>query len=346
MKTKVALMEDFKKMGVKEFDMPDPGHGEVMVKVHACNICTTDWQTWSGARASRKPNFPTAPGHEMAGEIVAIGPGARADLHVGDHVGFGHMGCGECYYCRSGLAARCQHRIDSITVGGVRGSFGMSQYVTSKTSRIYKMNPDLPWEEAAYLEPLATAIHGNRRLRIKAGENLLVIGAGNLGLVNAQVARAFGARVMVSEIADERVKIASELGFPTVNPLKEDIVEVTRKFAGEKGMDSVILAVGATKANEQALQVIGLTGKILFFAAGYPAPELKIDSNTIHYREFELIGTMSAAPEDFELSAKFLSEGVVKTAKLISYKVPIDEAQRAFELAATPGNYRVALVMW
>ncbi len=345
MKTKTVLIEGIKQAGIKEFDMPDPGFGEALVKIHTCNICTTDWQLWTGARAGRA-KFPTAQGHEMAGEIVALGPGVRDELKVGDHVAFGHEGCGQCYYCRSGRPARCPNRVGRLTIGGQAGSFGMSQYLTAKASRLYKMNPELPYEEAGYLEPLATAIHGNRRLRIQPGEDLLVIGAGNLGLVNAQVARAFGARVLVSEIQDERVKLAQELGFDTVNPVKEDIVEFTKKWAGEKGMDSVILAVGATKANEQALQVIGMTGKVLFFAAGYPAPELKVDSNTIHYREYELIGTMSAAVEDFFLSAKFLNTGVVKVGKLVSHRVPIDEAQRAFELAATPGNYRVALKMW
>ncbi len=346
MKTKTAVIEDVRKTSVRNFDMPEPGPDEVLVKIHACNICTTDWQTWAGLRASRKPQFPFAPGHEMAGEIVATGSAVRPDLKIGDHVAFGHMGCGECYFCRAGKMARCQHRIGRLILDGVPGSFGMGQYLVAKTSRVYKINPNLPYEEAGYLEPVATAIHGNRRLRVKPGEDVLVIGAGNLGLVNAQVARAFGARVMVSEILPERVELARALGFPTVNPAHEDIVKVTMDFTDGKGMDAVILAVGSTKANEQALSVIGLTGRVLFFAAGYPQPELRVDPNTIHYREWELIGAMSAAPEDFQLSAKYLSEGIVKTGNLISYKISLNDVQHAFELAATPGNYRVSVVMW
>lgn len=345
MKTRTAVMEDFKKMSVREFDMPEPQADEIMVRIHACNICTTDWQTWSGLRASRKPKFPMAPGHEMAGEIVAVGSEVKNDLKVGDRVAIGHKGCGQCWYCRSGHEARCQNRIGRRVIDGVSGSFGMSEYYTTKASRIYKMNDDLPYEEAAYLEPLATAIHGVRRLRVAPGENILVIGAGNLGLVNAQVARGFGANVIVSEIQEERLQIARDMGFAVVNPVKEDIVEVTKDFSRGRGMDGVILAVGSTQANDQAFSVIGLMGRVLFFASAYPPSELNMDPNTIHYREFELIGTMSAAPEDFELSAKFLNDGVVKTDKLISYRVPLDDVQRAFELAATPGNYRVALTM-
>lgn len=345
LKTKTVRIEGTRRVGIKEYEMPEPGYGQALVKIHSCNICTTDWQLWTGARAGRA-ELPAAQGHEIAGEIAVLGPGVREELQVGDHVALGNEGCGECYYCRSDRSARCPNKIGKMTLNGQFGSFGMSQYLTVKASRLYKMNPDLPFEEAAYLEPLATAIHGNKRLRVKPGDDLLVIGAGNLGLVNAQVARIFGARVLVSEIRDERVKLACELGFDAVNPVRQDIVSLTKKWAGEKGMDAVILAVGNTQANEQAMQLIGMTGRVLFFSAGYPAPELKVDPNTIHYSEFELIGAMNASLEDFHLSAKFLNTGVVKVDRLISHRVSIDEAQHAFELAATPGNYRVALKMW
>lgn len=345
MKTKTVRIEGTRQVGIREYEMPEPGYGQALVKIHACNICTTDWQLWTGARAGRA-KLPAAQGHELAGEIAQLGPGVRDELRVGDHVAIGQEGCGECHYCRNGNAARCPNKIGKMTLDGQTGYFGMSQYLTVKASLLYKMNPDLPFEEAAYLEPVATAIHGNRRLRVGPGDDLLVIGAGNLGLVNAQVAKVFGARVLVSEVRDERVELAQSLGFDAVNPMKQDLVEFTKKWAGEKGMDAVILAVGTTEANEQAMQVIGMTGRVLLFSAGYPAPELTVDPNTIHYMEYELIGTMGASVEDFHLSAKLLNIGAVKVDKLLSHRVSMDEAQRGFELAATPGNYRVSLKMW
>jgi len=345
-KSKTAVMENVGQMSVRVFEMPDPGPGEVLVKIHSCNICTTDWQTWANLRGSQNRKMPWAPGHEMGGEIVAMGPGVRPELKIGDRVGFGYVGCGQCHFCRIGQPARCTGRRAGMEIDGVSGSFGMGQYLTVKAERLYKMAPDLPYAEIGYLEPLATAIHGIRRLKVKPREDVLIIGAGNLGLVNAQVVRAFGGRVLVSEIQEQRCKLAEELGFQTVNPAKEDVVEATKRFSDGKGMDAVVLAVGATKANEQALQVIAPLGRILFFAAGYPHPELHVAPNDIHYKEWELIGTFGAAPWDFDLSAKFLSERVVDTSKLISGHVPLDEVQKAFEKAATPGTYRVALDMW
>ncbi|QUL98186.1 MAG: zinc-binding dehydrogenase [Candidatus Fermentithermobacillus carboniphilus] len=348
-KMKVAVMEDVRKMAVWEMDVPEVGPGMVLAKIYRCNICTTDWQTWAGLRASQGRKFPWAPGHEMSGEIVAVGEGVRQDLKPGMRVGFGSQGsrgCGQCIFCRKGHPSRCINKPKELERSGVTGSFGMAQYFLVEATRVYRLADDLPFEQGGYLEPVATVVHGMKRLRVQPGDDVVVIGAGNLGLVNAQVARVYGGRVMVSEISDERCGIAKSLGFEVVNPATEDLKKRVLDFTGGKGADAVILAVGSTKANQQALEILAPMARVLLFAAGYPAPELPIDPNTVHYREWEFIGTFSADPADFEVAAKLLSERQVRVEKMISYTVPIDDVQRAFELAATPGNYRVSLSMW
>lgn len=348
-KMKVVVIEDVKKVAVREMDIPAVGPGEALVKIHQSNICTTDWQTWAGLRASQGRKFPWPPGHEMAGEIVALGENARPDLKVGMRVTFlpqGSLGCGECHFCRKGHMSRCVNKPPQITREGITGYFGMAQYALYPTSRLFKMDDALPYEEAGYLEPLATAVHGVRRLRVAPGDNVLVIGAGNLGLVNAQVARAYGGRVMVSEINDQRCKISESYGFTTVNPGKDSLASAVEAFTDGIGMDAIIVAAGVTAANDQALASVAPMGRILLFAAGYPGPELKADSNNVHYKEHEIIGTYLADMVDFQLAAQFLNTGTVKVDKLISYKIPVDQAENAFELAATPGNYRVSITMW
>ncbi len=348
-KMKVVIIEDVKKLAVREMEIPTVGAGEALVKIHQSNICTTDWQTWAGLRASQGRKFPWPPGHEMAGEIVELGENARPDLQAGMRVTFlpqGSLGCGECHFCRKGHNSRCVNKPPQITREGITGYFGMAQYVLYPTSRLFKMDDSLPYEEAGYLEPLATAVHGVRRLRVTTGDHVLVIGAGNLGLVNAQVARAYGGRVMVSEIDSSRCKLSESYGFKTVNPNQENLAAAVAEFTDGIGMDAVIVAAGVTAANDQALASIAPMGRILLFAAGYPSPELKVDSNHIHYKEHELIGTYLADIVDFQLAAKLLNSKTVKVDKLISYKVPVDQAEKAFELAATPGNYRVSISMW
>ncbi len=343
-KARAAIMEDIGQMAVREFNIPNPVEGQVLVRLQNCNVCTTDWQTWTGARKSQKRAFPWAPGHEEAGVIVKVGPGVT-EYEVGDHVALGYGGCGYCHACRTGNTRGCPNRHELVR-DGVAGSFGMCQYYVADLIRVFKMNPALPLEEACYLEPLATAVHGIRKLRVSGGDTLIVIGAGNLGLVNAQLARAFGCKVLVSEINPERCEIASSLGFSVVNPMEEDISRVAMEFTSGYGIDAVILAVGNTAATDQALKVVRRSGKVLFFASGYPSPDLNLDVNGIHYGGYELIGTGGANLVDFELSARMLSDGTITCDQLVSYRVPLDEVQRAFELASTPGNYRVSLVLW
>lgn len=346
---KVGIIEDIKKAVVKEMEIPQLGEKDVLVKIYQCNICTTDWQTWAGLRKSQGRKLPWAPGHEMTGEIVKLSKDIRSDLEVGMRVGIGSqgsLGCGECIYCRKGFFSKCLYKPGEFKHEGITGYFGMAQYGVFNSNRIYKLSNDLPYEEGAYLEPISTAVHGIRRLRVTPGENVLVIGAGNLGLVNAQVAKIYGGRVIVSEIDEKRCSLSEKLGFKTINPLKDDFLKYVKEFSDGRGMDAVILAVGNNKALEQGLQSLSTMGRLLLFAGGYPSPVLNIESNLIHYKEYELIGTYNADPSDFQIAASLLNSRMVKVDNLISYKISIDDIQHAFELASTPGNYRVSISMW
>ena len=344
MKYKVLVMEDIGKLNIRELDVPEPGKGEVLVKVKNCNICTTDWQNWNGMRGHSNKKFPYAPGHESCGIIEKVGPGVEI-YKPGDYVAVGYSGCGYCRDCRLGNTVECKIT-SNTTIGDVSGGFGMSQYQLVRAADLFIMNPDLPYEHACYLEPTATSVHGMRKLNVKEGDTLLVIGAGNLGLVNAQVARGFGCKTFVSEINPERIQIAKDLGFEVVNPAEDDIVAFADRFTNGYGVDNVIVAVGNTPATDQAFKVVKFGGKVLLFAAGYPSPELNLNVNQIHYGNWHIIGTGGSDIRDFELSARWLNDGTVQVGRMISYIVPLDEYERAFELAATPGNYRVSISLW
>ncbi|MDR3589068.1 MAG: alcohol dehydrogenase catalytic domain-containing protein [Negativicutes bacterium] len=345
----VGVMEDFHRMALREMDIPAVGDKDVLVKIHQCNICTTDWQTWAGLRKSQGRAFPWAPGHEMAGDVVEVGQSVRPDIKAGMRVGFstqGTRGCGACVYCRNAHPSRCMNKPRELSFEGVAGSFGMSQYMVYAAERVYRLDDRLPYEQGGYLEPVATAVHGARRLRVRPGDRVLVIGAGNLGLVNAQVARVYGADVLVSEINPDRLVLAQKLGFATVNPELPDFDRFIRESTNGQGISAAILAVGHTKANEQAARVLSPMARILFFAAGYPAPAMNFDPNSIHYKEYELIGTFGSDPSDYEIAARLLNNGQVKVEALISQKVPLAQIQKAFEFAAVPGTFRVSLTMW
>lgn len=162
--------------------------------------------------------------------------------------------------------------------------------------------------------------------------------------MNALVAKAEGCEVMITEMMDKKIEVAKELGLNVVDVKEKDPVEAVKEWTDGRGVDAVILAVGVTAANDQALEMIKrLHGRILMFAAGYPAPELHVDSNLIIIVK-ELIGTFSADKCDFERAAELMREKKIDLSKLVEAKYKLDDVEQAFEAAIVPGAYRVSVV--
>ncbi|MCC8161925.1 MAG: zinc-binding dehydrogenase [Lachnospiraceae bacterium] len=334
------------KAEVRERDLGEIGDLDVVVKQLACNICTTDYTQWKGKREHQ--GYPMAGGHEGSGIVVATGKEVKS-IKVGDFVAHSTTGCGQCRACAVGDFYNCENTlgIGATTEDGYRGGqFGFSNYAKIHARACFKMNPDLDPAEAGFLEPVATATHGAETLQIHAGETVVVIGGGTMGLVNAQVAKAFGARVIVSELQPYKLEKAQKLGLEVIDSSSCDPIEKVKEMTDGKGADSVIVAVGLTVANNQALEMVKKKdGKILFFAAGYPAPSIDIDTNSIHYRRLKLMGTMNATQADYAIAAKLLNYRLINVKELIEEKrYDLDHIQDAF--AAADGNkYRVCVML-
>ena len=185
------------------------------------------------------------------------------------------------------------------------------------------------------------------KLRLKPFETVVVIGAGTMGLINAQTAKAYGCRVIVSEMIPKKIETAKAMGFEVIDCNESDPVEKVKELTEGIGADAVIVAVGSTSANSQGLEMLKQNdGRMLLFAAGYPVPELKVDSNMLHYRKMELIGTFGADHEDFKEAAQALSTKVVDVSKLVEEKkFPLSRLQEAYEEASKPGMYRVSVML-
>lgn len=329
---------------VRERDLPELGDYDVLLKMKACNVCTTDYGQWLGLREHQ--GYPMAGGHEASGIIEKVGAKVK-DFRVGDLVATGYEGCGNCEACRNGENVQCGKIYEGTEDGYVWGFFGFSDYCVKSVRGIYKIDADLDPSEAGFLEPLATVIHGAKKLRLKPFETVVVIGGGTMGLINAQVAKAYGCRVIVSEMIPKKIETAKAMGFEVVDCKEKDPVDEVKRLTKGRGADAVIVAVGVTAANDQGLEMLKeKDGRLLLFAAGYPAPELKIDSNTMHYRRMELIGTFGAINEDFQEAARALSTGVVDVSKLVEEKkFTLDQIQDAMEAASQPGMYRVSILL-
>jgi L-iditol 2-dehydrogenase len=321
------------------------GPEEALIKQDVCNICTTDYQQWMGLREGR--GYPMASGHESAGTVIEAGALVK-DLRPGDRVALAYVTCGLCEACKRGLDGT-DNEIGpkKISEDGYRGMFAYADYAVRPARALVKMRKDLPPGEAAFMEPLATVVKGLEKLRLRPLETVVVIGGGTMGLLNAQVSKLMGCRVIISELMDNKLLTAQGMGFETVNGKTCDPTEKIMEMTEGKGTDVVIVAVALGQANNDALKMVKrLDGRILFFAAGYPAPEIAIDSNMIHYRRLELIGTFGAELPHFYTAADMLNQGKARVSNLIEgNKYPLDRIQEAFAEAATPGKFRVSVLL-
>lgn len=330
---------------VRERPLPSMGPDDVLVRQEVCNICTTDYQQWLGQREGR--GYPMASGHESAGTVVEVGANV-ADLRPGDRVALAYITCGICEGCKRGL--NCNNNEigpKKVSEDGYRGVFAYADYMVRPVRALVKMRKDLSPSEAAFMEPLATVVKGLEKLRAKALETVAVIGAGTMGMLNAQAARALGCRVIITELMENKLATARAMGFEVIDGRSRNTVEEVKKLTGGVGADAVVIAVASTAVNSQALEMVRpLDGRILYFAAGYPAPQVEIDSNIIHYRRLELIGTFGANLKDFYTAADMLNQGNVDVMGLIEKnKYSLDRIQEAFTEAAIPGKYRVSVLL-
>ncbi|MBQ6003700.1 MAG: zinc-binding dehydrogenase [Clostridia bacterium] len=329
---------------VFEEPLPEMGPEDVVLKMETCQICTTDYQQWLGLREHQ--GFPMAGGHEWSGIIIAKGENVHG-FEVGDRVGPVHGGCGKCINCRRGHSFACTNKGGGWKLrNGFYGSKGFSNYCVEPFTSIVKLSNDLPAPVAGFVEPIATCVCGMRRLRVKPGETVVIIGAGTMGIANAQVAHAFGARVIITELSQKKLERARSMGFADViDSTACDPVEEVFKLTDGYGADAVIAAVGLGSAYEQGYKMLKrVEGRFLLFAAGYPVPEWQINPNEIHYRRIEIIGTMSGDVADFADAAYLISHKLVDPSFSLEGKlIPLKDIQEAFIAAATPDAYRVTV---
>ncbi len=338
-----AIMEP-KVATMHEEPLPEMGSDDVLLKMEACNICTTDYQQWMGLRNHQ--GFPMAGGHEWSGIVCAKGENVE-NVEIGDRVAPLFMGCGHCKACLMGKSFCCESKEGGWPVrDGFHGDRGFSDYKVFPKNKVLKMSKNIPAAEAGFLEPVATVVRGMKRLREKPGETVVVIGAGTMGLLNAQVAKAFGAHVIISELTPKKLERAAAMGFAEIVDAKNgDPVEQVKQLTDGKGADAVIAAVGHSVAYRQGMEMLKqLEGRFLLFAAGYPVPEFQINPNDVHYRRIEIIGTMSADVEDYVDAGFMISNKIVDCSYSLEGKTfALKDIQEAFAAAATPDTYRITV---
>lgn len=311
--------------------VPDPcaGPGEVVVRVRACGLCGTDIAKYR----YRLVKPPIVLGHEVAGDVVEVGSGA-ARFKVGDRVVVPHhIPCFVCDYCRHGHHTMCRDfKPTNIDPGG------FAEFLRVKPASVAKgmlpMPEDLSYDAASMAESTACCVRGILRCNIAPGDSVAVIGAGPAGLIHAQLARVLGAgKVISTDLVQARLEAALELGADDViNVSSEEPVEKVKDLTSG-GADVVIVAVGHPGPQAQALEMVKKGGLVNFFAECPPGSELKLDPNLMYHSEVTLLGSYSSTPPDLRMALLLIHSGRVNVERLITHRLPLDELQKAFDLA-------------
>jgi L-iditol 2-dehydrogenase len=268
--------------------------------------------------------------------VAAIGS-AVTEFTVGDRVAVNwRVVCGVCTYCGQGRHNYCE-RPDHTRVKG-----GFCEYGVAPASNVRPISDGISFAEAALVEPLACCLNGTRALHIELGDNVVVVGAGSIGLLHMLLARAQGARVIVSELLAERREKAKALGaHEVIGGDGVDPVTAVKELTEGRGADAVIVAIGHPVATSQGIQMAGPLGRVNLFAGTYPPTEIPLDPNLIHYQNIIITGTHDFVPHEFDLAFQLIGHGIIEVAPLISHTFPLVEARQAFDVVVERSGLKV-----
>lgn len=322
---------------LEEVPVPEIGAGEVLVRVHTCGICGTDLKKI----ATGSHSAPRIFGHETSGVIAKVGEGVRK-FGVGERVVvFHHIPCRECYYCQHKTFAQCAtYKRVGCTAGFEASGGGFAEYVRVMDWIVEKgtvrIPEDVSFEQACFVEPVNTCIKGIATLRLQAGETVLVIGQGPIGLILAALAKRAGTRVITSDLYPSRLTMASSFGLNlTIDASKTEAVQAVREMTEGRGADAAILAVGGNGLIRAAMDAARPGGRVLLFAQTVRG-EAMIDPAAVCVDEKTLLGSYSASVDLQEESVRFVMNREMNLERLISHRYPLERGVEALKLAAHP----------
>ncbi|MFC4565679.1 zinc-dependent dehydrogenase [Nocardiopsis mangrovi] len=319
---------------IEEAEEPQAGPGELKLRVRNCSTCGTDAKIYRHGHHHIAP--PRVIGHEIAGEVVAVGDGA-GDWSPGDRVQvIAAIPCGQCPDCERGWRTICPNQ-ESM---GYQYDGGFAEYliVPAKVLAVDGVNriPEgVGFAEASVAEPLACVLNGQELARVGAGDTVVVIGAGPIGCLHVRMARARGAeRVFLVELNRGRLDAAAAAVSPdaAICGAETDAVDEIRKLTDGRGADVVITAAASGKAQEDAIQMVARRGRISFFG-GLPKdnPIISCDSNLVHYRELTIVGANGSSPDHNRRALELIASGAVPVADLITHRKSLDDVLAAIE---------------
>jgi 2-desacetyl-2-hydroxyethyl bacteriochlorophyllide A dehydrogenase len=328
-----ALYTGSGSFAVEDYPVQSPGAGHVRIEVAYTGICGTDLHIAHGAMDERV-GVPAVIGHEMSGRIAELGPHVEG-WALGDPVTVMPLDwCGRCPACRAGHSHVC-HDLNFVGIdsaGSMQGSW------TVPVQLLVRLPDELPLPHGALVEPTAVAVHDVRRGGVRAGEKVVVVGAGPVGMLIALVAGAAGADVLVLELDGYRRAIASRIGLHAVDPARSDVGRLVTKWTSGAGADVAFEVSGSASGVDTATEVLAVRGRLVLVAI-HSVPR-EVDLFRLFWRELTVIGARVYERQDFERAVQLVAD-CQKAAELITRIVPLDEVASAFAALERGGEVKV-----
>jgi L-iditol 2-dehydrogenase len=321
-----------------ETPRPSPGADEILVATAIVGVCGSDLHAYHGRHPFIK--LPVVPGHEFAGTVVEVGsdvdgfaPGQRVTVEPS-------LVCGHCYNCTLGRYNICEQ----LEVIGCQTTGSMGEYITVPAAKAILLPDDITWDQAALAEPLAVGVHAVRVAQISPGADVLILGAGTIGLMTLQAAKAMGAgRVMVTDLRQDRLSLALKLGADEgVDPTTTDLAIRLEESFGPQRADVIIECVGVAATAREAIRVARKGTRIVL--AGVFEEEVSVNLGLVQDRELELVGTLMYADDDFRTALKMLRDGRAVAEPLITHRFSLEQAALAFATADSRENVLKVLI--
>jgi L-iditol 2-dehydrogenase len=329
------------KLKYQDVETPVAGPGELLIKTRAALTCGTDVKTYRRGHHLMKP--PMVFGHEFAGDVVEVGEGVSGIVEGTRLVAANSAPCGKCFFCLHDKENLCEDILFNW------GAFAEYVRVPARIAHCnaYEITPNLDYEEAALLEPLACVVLGNEAAGIAEGDTVVIAGGGGpIGLMHLQLARHSGAEeVVVVDLNEERLALARELGASvTVNPGTDDPVELVKELTEGRGADVVVESAGVPEVWSMSLKLVRKGGTVVLFGGCPSGSEVVLDTDSVHYGELTIKGVFHHTPRTVSRALELLSDGSVNARALITERLPLSDTQRALEMVIAGAAIKVALI--
>jgi L-iditol 2-dehydrogenase len=318
-------------------ELPTPviGPEELLIKILSSGICGSDVMEWY-----RRNKVPLVLGHEIAGEVVSVGRGVKT-FHTGDRVAATHhVPCFTCKYCQKGFETSC----DTLQKGTSYDPGGFCEYVRLAAVNVqrgtWKLPPEVSFDEATFVEPLACVLRGQRLARLKPGASVLVLGSGISGLLHINLAAACGAGLIAAtDLSDYRLQQAKNFGADAVLAATEDVSAWFRELNSGQGADLVIVCASAQSAFLQAMKAVGRGGVILIFAPTGQGVTVPLAVNELFWRrDVTVTTTYAGSPADCRTALELIRYKRVRVEDLITHRFGLADIGKGFALVAEPNE--------